>query len=318
MGTKAQEIIKNACYPYYDPSAEVFTRFFKKKFGENLQAVILYGSQLNGRIRYKDSIYDFYLIADNYWEFYDKKSLAILNNFFPPNVFNLTLEDEQFGTLKGKYSVISLDRLKIETSLKAKDNFLFGRFSQRFGIIYAKDEKIVDTISQYIYNALLTGIYKMVGKLPEQFTPRDYFIEFLKTSYSGEIRVESFEKIKNTYEADWEYYDKILELALDEFSEKYKYFKKDNYEKKYYLKIPPFLRKLKNFSLKFFVKKARIRTIIRWFKDMITFENWVDYIIAKVERHTGVKIELTPLERKYPLILGWPHLIRLIRSKIVK
>ena len=52
-----------------------------------------------------------------------------------------------------------------------------------------------------------------------------------------------------------------------------------------------------------------------WFKHMVTFANWLPYIVRKVERHTGRTIELTPLERKLPLIFLWPRAIHVLLTR---
>ena len=44
----------------------------------------------------------------------------------------------------------------------------------------------------------------------------------------------------------------------------------------------------------------------------MTFDGWLDYIIRKAERHSGETIVLTPLERRFPLVLLWPRLFRFL------
>jgi hypothetical protein len=62
-------------------------------------------------------------------------------------------------------------------------------------------------------------------------------------------------------------------------------------------------------------RRSKARATARWFKHMITFANWLPYIVRKVERHTGRAIELTPLERKLPLIFLWPRAIHVLLSR---
>jgi hypothetical protein len=40
----------------------------------------------------------------------------------------------------------------------------------------------------------------------------------------------------------------------------------------------------------------------------------VDIILAKIERTKGIKLEVTPRQRKHPLIFAWPHLFRLMKA----
>jgi hypothetical protein len=48
-------------------------------------------------------------------------------------------------------------------------------------------------------------------------------------------------------------------------------------------------------------------------KSAFTFQGGVDYIVWKLERHTGIAVEVTPRLRRYPLIFIWPHFWRLYR-----
>ena len=47
---------------------------------------------------------------------------------------------------------------------------------------------------------------------------------------------------------------------------------------------------------------------------MLTFDDWLDYIVRKVERRTGLNLELTPAERKLPIFLLWPKVVRVFRA----
>ena len=53
----------------------------------------------------------------------------------------------------------------------------------------------------------------------------------------------------------------------------------------------------------------------RWLKHVLTFENWLPYVVRKVERRTGMRVELTALERRLPLIFLWPRLFRVLRNR---
>jgi hypothetical protein len=53
---------------------------------------------------------------------------------------------------------------------------------------------------------------------------------------------------------------------------------------------------------------------MRWFKYMLTFDDWLDYIVRKIERRSGVRIELSKSERRFPIIFLWPKALRVIRA----
>jgi hypothetical protein len=55
-------------------------------------------------------------------------------------------------------------------------------------------------------------------------------------------------------------------------------------------------------------------SVLRWVKAAFTFSGGVDYAAWKIERHTGVRIEVTDRLRRHPLVYGWPVLWKLWRS----
>jgi hypothetical protein len=63
-----------------------------------------------------------------------------------------------------------------------------------------------------------------------------------------------------------------------------------------------------------FFRRSKTRATLRWFKYMLTFDDWLDYIVRKIERRSGERVELTRAERQFPVILLWPKAFRLIRA----
>ncbi|NNL66050.1 MAG: hypothetical protein HKP30_07410, partial [Myxococcales bacterium] len=63
---------------------------------------------------------------------------------------------------------------------------------------------------------------------------------------------------------------------------------------------------------------AKALAVAGLFKTAFTFGDWVPYVLWKVERHTAVKIELTPRQRRHPLIFGWPVIVRVLRDGVYR
>ncbi|MFT4564853.1 MAG: hypothetical protein ACI9BW_004623, partial [Gammaproteobacteria bacterium] len=60
--------------------------------------------------------------------------------------------------------------------------------------------------------------------------------------------------------------------------------------------------------------QGKLINLLRIMKAAFTFEGGVDYVLWKIERHSGVKIEATPLLRRHPLLTCWPTVWRLYRA----
>ena len=49
-------------------------------------------------------------------------------------------------------------------------------------------------------------------------------------------------------------------------------------------------------------------------KAAFTFNDALDYILWKIERHSGVYVEPTELQRRHPLLFSWGLLWRVYRK----
>ncbi|UCD83893.1 MAG: hypothetical protein JSU92_11485 [Deltaproteobacteria bacterium] len=313
---KLKEKLEESYLRVKDEACNSFSRYFQKTFGESLLAVILYGSCLSEKTRSPTSIYDFYLLVDSYWGFYRNKLHALLNYFLPPNSYNLKTTDEDQNPLLCKYCVISLKSLKKETSPVAKDIYHFGRFAKRVGIIWVKNEQIKQELLDCLLNAIRTNILYVVPTLPDDFILKDFIIQALSLSYQGETRIEKENKIEEFYGAEKEFYTWIYGTLLDHHLDQHSLIKDPAGTYRFRQEVPQ--RESGRKRTEGFLKKSRRRFISRWPKHIFTYRDYIDYLLAKVERSRGIKIELTPIERRFPLIFGWKHFYRLKRKGMIK
>jgi hypothetical protein len=54
------------------------------------------------------------------------------------------------------------------------------------------------------------------------------------------------------------------------------------------------------------------RATLRWAKYVALYDDWLEYVVRKVERRSGVALELTGRERRWPLVFLWPKLVRFL------
>ena len=314
---KVRERVRTAVLtPTADPALPAFTRYFQERFGSQLLAVILYGSCLSQVTRRESSIYDFFLICDRYRPFYRNLKLALFNYFLPPNIFYFEFPDLGSGRLAGKYSVTSLRNFQHETSPRARDTYHLGRFAKRVALAYTRDEQVREKLIDAILSAMEQNLALTLPYLPERF-PRDEFVTtLLGMSYRGETRMDVDTKVEELFRAEADYYRwGYGELLRAHLLERKLGAEADGY---YSLPGKPWRRRYRRLAVRAYLFKTRIRTYLRWPKYIITFDNWLDYLLSKLERSKGIRLELTARERKYPLIFGWKHFFRLKRAGKIK
>ena len=60
---------------------------------------------------------------------------------------------------------------------------------------------------------------------------------------------------------------------------------------------------------------SMVRATARWAKYVLTFDDWLDFVVKKAERHSGSPVELTARERRAPLIFLWPRVFRFLKAR---
>ena len=56
-------------------------------------------------------------------------------------------------------------------------------------------------------------------------------------------------------------------------------------------------------------------SVLRLLKGLFTFRGGPDYILWKIQRHSGVTVEVAPRARRYPLLAAWAIAWRLYRRR---
>ncbi len=59
-------------------------------------------------------------------------------------------------------------------------------------------------------------------------------------------------------------------------------------------------------------------SVLRLIKSAFTFDGGVDYILWKIERHSGVRLPVSPWQRRHPLLASPVFLWRLYRLGAIR
>ncbi|MBM3267738.1 MAG: hypothetical protein FJZ01_08835 [Candidatus Sericytochromatia bacterium] len=297
------------------PDVEALTGHFREVFGPALCAVVMYGSCRNEETRKASSIYDFFLICDDYRAFRGKGRDAVLSGFLPPNVYYLELPALQPGCpdLACKYNVLSLAHLETETSRAARDLFLIGRLGKRVGITYARDPSALEKVVACVAEAMRHNVCLIVPLLPPELPLDEFVRRLLALSYASEFRIERSTKVVELFEADKAHYlrfyrELLAETRVAEIRD----------DSTCVLSLSATERGAGARRTAAVMRRSRRPSVLRWAKNTLTFNDFVGYFLRKLERTAGIRLELTAHERKYPLLLGWKHLIRLARLGLLK
>ncbi|MCH9025633.1 MAG: hypothetical protein IIA05_00775 [Proteobacteria bacterium] len=285
-------------------------RAMADRAGSNLRAVIFFGSHLVNSAPGQHSAADWVVIVDEYRPFYREFSawfgypavlVALLNRLLPPNVIHIPAA-EGAGI---KAVIISAKDFARAMGARAKDHFCKGRLVQKVEIIYARDDEVRERVNERLLDARMGTLDWVPLYADEKFTVESYCLAMMQTSYGAEIRPESNDRVLEVIAQQQTSLIESFKPVLDAGIER-GVLTRD--ERKYRLTRPP--GKAQKWRWRWYFRKSKIRATLRWLKYVMTFTGWPDYIVRKLERRSGIKVELTDAERRWPLVLMWPKIIR--------
>ena len=291
------EVIRKQSSTEQPPGLRVLSDAARDLYGDSVRAVLFYGSCLRtGNVH--DGLADLYLLVDDYLSAFNSRTLAFFNNLLPPNVFYLEVPYEGH-VLRAKYAVLTLDDF-IKGSERWFHSYLWGRFSQKTGIIYAQDDFVIQQVHQALACAAKKFITQTLPRMQGPFSARDLWSRGLSLSYQTELRTEEPEKAAEIlFDADPDYYQALTSVVLE--SSAFKITVDDDAGTPgYQVEVSTHDRRLNGIAWRIRILQGKVLSVLRLLKGLFTFKGGIDYILWKIERHSGVRVELGPVLRRVP------------------
>jgi hypothetical protein len=279
-------------------------------YGEAVQAILFYGSCLRSGDD-RGGLVDLYVLVDRYRAAYSKSILAVLNKLLPPNVFYLEVPHAN-RTVRAKYAVLSLADFRCGASKRWFHSYIWGRFAQPVGLLYVRNHQIARQVQSSLTRAVLTFIARTLPRVPSPFAARDLWNIGLGLSYRAELRAERPHKLVQLFEAAPDYYEHITRESLLTLSVPVDIQKNDR-TYRYTAHIPDRARRVSRLDWMVRAWQGKMLSVLRLLKGMLTFRGGVDYILWKIERHSGIRIQAPPRLKQHPLLAACVILWRLYR-----
>jgi hypothetical protein len=293
------------------PAVRVLIDEIQARHGEAMQGILFYGSCLRSGDDL-DGLVDLYLLVDDYRSAFKSRLQAVLNALLPPNVYYLERKIEG-QVVRTKYAVLSLADFQKGTSRRWFHSYLWGRFCQPTALLYARDEKVSEIVMESFARAVLTFVRRVLPEVGDEFTAQQLWSRGLTLSYSAELRSEKPDKRARLYDAAPEYYEEITKLAMGALGDPIE-INDSTGTVSYRQSLSAGKRFASCWAWKFRSWQGKLLSIMRLIKATLTFEGGVDYILWKIERHSGVTVEVEPRLKRRPLLAMWVLSWRLYRK----
>ena len=270
------------------------------RHGRAVAAVLFYGSCMRrpDPLADEDPVFDFYVVVDRYRDIYRNPVLALANWILPPNVFYLR-SPWHGRMLRTKYAVVSARQLLRHVGPLGFHPYFWARFSQPTRLAYCRDEEARIFVVGTLRRASETVVQRAVGLLPERFTSRTLWTTVYRETYRTELRAEGSDRATTVYESDPARFDAFARDILIRLGVQVD-FGSANPE---FVQTPS--RSLSGMTAAAWGMRrivGKILSLLRLIKCAFTFEDGTEYILWKIERHSGVKAERSPWECRHPVL----------------
>lgn len=289
--------------------------------GETLDGLVFFGSRRTGAARANVwSAYDVFVVVPRYRPFYEAmrgaglsgkgaRFMALISRWLPPTQYSIRFEG---SPVHFKAAVIRTDTFHRETSARRLDHFCAGRLFQPSRILHARNDSVRAALVDDLVSAHAETWDWSRPWLPSTFDADGYGRNALRVSMSWEIRPEPPGRAEALWGAQEEEQTPVFETLLSGLAAHGEIVSAGPGGR---WKLAHRVHEMETFRQKAYFRRSIVRSTARWLKHVLSFEDWLDYILRKAHRHGGEPVELSERERRWPLIFLWPRLLRYLGAK---
>lgn len=264
-----------------DPAIAAFAQVLAEKAGA--VAALFYGSNL--RTGELAGVLDFYLLMPG----------PQIDRIWPRVSYHEW--DYQGITLRAKVATMPISLFHDAASGFLRDTTIWARFVQPSGLVWRRDDSATGQIVTAIEAAIGSAARFAAALGPKSGSESDFWRALFQETYKAEFRVEKSGREDSILSLNRDHFDGLLPLAWQhtgiEFCEASGALSVDwrGGEKDQILRQWRSKRRW-----------GKPLNVIRLLKASTTFEGAARYAGWKIERHTGVPVEITPWREKHPVL----------------
>lgn len=246
-------------------------------------AVLFYGSNLrSGKL---DGVLDFYVLTDGSRE----------RGIWPTVRYR---EEATEGLLlRAKIATLHLATFRHAAEGHGVDTTIWARFVQPAALVWARDAGARASVLASIASAAVTAARFAAMLMPSQAVASSYWAALFQATYRAEVRVDRTSRHDQIVDRDRAYYSALLPLAWEACGLPYQ--RRGN-ELAVSLRSADRRRLRRSWLMRRLASKPI--NIARLIRAARTFDGAARYGAWKIERHTGIRIAVTPWRERHPVL----------------
>ncbi|OBV10866.1 hypothetical protein [Erythrobacter dokdonensis] len=270
-----------------DPAVTEFAAALAAASGA--RAVLFYGSNL--RTGSLEGVLDFYILLPG-----DAEGEATI---WPTVSYHEREHATGQGqeTLRAKVATMRLATFARAAAGDLTDTTIWARFVQPSALVWADDAEARADVTEAIAAACMTAARLAAALGPESGAAQDYWRTLFRATYEAEFRVEKSGRENDILAVNAAHFAGLLPLAWEAggipVSAEGERLTPD---------LPHWQRSV---ILKWWARRRRMGkplNLLRLVKASTTFEGAARYAAWKIERHSGMPVEVTPFRERFPLL----------------
>ena len=292
------------------PAVTAIAEVAARRHGEAVRAVLFYGSCLWDGYG-ADKLVDLFVLVDSYAAAYREWPPRVFNALLPPNVYFVDTEHEG-QTVRAKYAVISIADFRAGAGGDWLHSYIWARFAQPSAIAMCRLEQDKTRVVGACADAVTTLLRESLPLLPARFTTRELWVRAFVETYRAELRSEGPDRAERLFDAAAEYYSRITEAAMHPRGP----FEKLDLAADSIFQEAPSPRHRRRAARRWWRRRAtgKFLSVLRLVKAAFTVENGGSYLLWKIQRHSGVRMAITPWQARHPLLASTVMFWRLYRK----
>ena len=244
--------------------------------GEAAVAVLAYGSCLRG-VSTDDSLVDLYVLVGGYDRLAGNRVLRLLNRLIPPNVYYAECRHGP-RVIRAKYAVVSLVQFERRVAPETRNPYFWARFAQPTAIVFVDSAQTRARVLRALCRAAETMVGEGRRLAGSDADPEALWVAALTATYATELRSEGPARAREIVAANRDFYRAVAEATTSGNAGTGGGSRA--------------VRRIEGKAL----------SVARLIKAAFTFAGGADYLAWKIARHSGVAVELTPWQRRHPIL----------------
>ena len=296
--------------PVPAPVAELAAQLAARAKGGSV-AVLYYGSTL--RTGALDGLLDFYVLLDRARDWPGSRLATLANRVLPPNVGYV---EGAFGgvPLRAKYAVITMRQFESRVADQSIDTTLWARFCQPARCAWLRSAADGERLTDAIGTAVVTASRWAAAHGPQQARAEGFWSALFARTYATEIRVEKTDRSQGIVDSVAARYARLLPLAWQRAGLAFELA--GDGELRPAIDATARQRLLRRWTTRELWGKPL--NLLRLTKAAFTFDGAMDYVAWKIERHSGVRIDVKPWQRRFPLLAAPGLYLKLRRLGVLR